>query len=73
MENINLDKIFKPEDLDYNMILSVPEEIGLLIQKIIDGKATNEEKNKTNIEIIQSLNDNLTTEESRKLVYNFPN
>lgn len=69
MDNINLDKIFRSEELDYNMILSVPEEIGLKLQNIIQGQASQNEKDSTNIEIIQNINDKINIEDSRKLVY----
>ena len=48
MDNINLDKIIRPDELDYNMVLSVPEEIGIKLQKIIQGNATSAEKNNSN-------------------------
>lgn len=65
--DINLEKFIKAEEVDHNMILDVPEEIGLKIQKIIEGI---EEKGETvNIEILQSLNDVNSIEESRKLVF----
>lgn len=69
MENINLDKIIKPDELDYNMILSVPEEIGIKIQRIIQGNASINEKNNTDIQIIENPSDNIDLEESRKLMY----
>jgi len=68
MENINLDKIIKPDELDYNMILSVPEEIGLKIQRIIQGNASLNEKNNTDIQIIENPSDKIDLEESRKLM-----
>ena len=68
MENINLDKIIKPDELDYNMILSVPEEIGIKIQKIIQGNASLNEKNNTDIQIIENPSDKIDLEESRKLM-----
>ena len=70
MDNINLDKIFRSEELDYNLVLSVPEEIGLKIQNIIQGQASSHDKQNTNIEIIQNINDKIDIEDSRKLVYN---
>lgn len=68
MENINLDKIIKPDELDYNMILSVPEEIGIKIQRIIQGNASLNEKNNTDIQIIENPSDKIDLEESRKLM-----
>lgn len=68
MDNINLDKIIKPDELDYNMILSVPEEIGIKLQKIIQGNASITEKNNTKIEILENPSEKIDTEESRKLM-----
>lgn len=68
MENINLDKIIKPDELDYNMILSVPEEIGIKLQRIIQGNASINEKNNTDIQIIENPSEKLDLEESRKLM-----
>lgn len=68
MDNINLDKIIKPDELDYNMVLSVPEEIGLRLHKIIQGQATTEEKNNTAIEIIENNNEAMDVEQSRKML-----
>jgi hypothetical protein len=69
MDNINLDKIFRSEELDYNLILSVPEEVGMKLQNIIQGQASQSEKDSTNIEIIQNINDKIDIEDSRKLMY----
>jgi TATA-binding protein-associated factor Taf7 len=69
MENINLDKIIKADELDTNMILSVPEEIGLLLQRIIQGQASSEEKNETNIEIIENSAGSMDMDESRKMIF----
>lgn len=68
MENINLDKIIKADEVDTNMILSVPEDIGLLLQRIIQGQASSDEKNETNIEIIENSAGNLDMDESRKMI-----
>jgi hypothetical protein len=68
MENINLDKIIKPDELDFNMILSVPEDIGKQLQKIIQGNASESEKDSTNIQIIENPSEKLDLEESRKLM-----
>lgn len=67
--NINLDKIIKADELDYNMILSVPEEIGLKLQRIIQGQATNEEKSSIDLQIIENMNENMEADDSRKLMY----
>ena len=69
MDNINLDKIFRSEELDYNLILSLPEEIGMKIQNIIQGQASQQERDSTKIEVIQNINDKIDIEDSRKLMY----
>jgi TATA-binding protein-associated factor Taf7 len=53
------------------MILSVPEEIGIMLQRIIQGNATVEEKNSTNIQIIENASDSIDIDESRKLIFKF--
>ena len=68
MDNINLDKIIKPDELDYNMVLSVPEEIGINLQKIIQGNATATEKNNSKLEIVENMSEKIDTDESRKLM-----
>jgi len=68
MDNINLDKIIRPDELDYNMILSVPEEIGINLQKIIQGNATSAEKNNSKIEIVENISEKIDQDESRKLM-----
>jgi TATA-binding protein-associated factor Taf7 len=67
MDNINLDKLIKPDELDYNMILSVPEDIGQRLQRIIQGTATQEEKSSTNLQIVE-CNDNMDNP-TRKLIF----
>jgi TATA-binding protein-associated factor Taf7 len=69
MENINLDKIIKADEVDTNMILSVPEEIGIQLQKIIQGHASKSEKESLHIEIIENPSDSIELEESRKLIF----
>ena len=69
MENINLDKIIKADEVDTNMILSVPEEIGIQLQKIIQGQASKSEKENFHIEIIENPSDSIELEESRKLIF----
>ena len=49
MDNINLDKIIKVDELDSNMILNVPEEIGEKIHKYIQSQQ--------NIEGISAIDD----------------
>ena len=68
MDNINLDKIIRPDELDYNMVLSVPEEIGIKLQKIIQGNATSAEKNNSKIEIVENISEKIDQDESRKLM-----
>lgn len=67
MDNINLDKIFKADELEYNMVLSVPEEIGLTLHKIIQGNGNEQDKN-TQIEIIENKNESMDVEQSRKMM-----
>jgi TATA-binding protein-associated factor Taf7 len=69
MENINLDKIIKSDELDYNMILSVPEHIGSKLQKIIQGLATRQEKESTQIEIIENPTEIMEMDENRKMLF----
>ena len=66
MDNINLEKIIKSEEIDQNIILDVPESIGLRIMECIEDK--NFDYAQT-LQIIQSYNDNMTLDESRKLVF----
>jgi hypothetical protein len=73
MENINLDKIIKADELDTNMILSVPEEIGIQLQKIIQGQASRSDKESLQIEIIENPSDSMELEESRKLIFKINN
>lgn len=69
MENINLDKIIKADELDFNMILNVPEEIGKKIHQVIQGQATDEEKNGMNIELIENPTEGFKIEDSRKMIF----
>ncbi len=66
MDNINLEKIIKSEEIDQNIILDVPESIGLKIMECIEDKNFSYAQT---LEIIQSYNDNMTLDESRKLVF----
>ena len=66
MDNINLEKIIKSEEIDQNIILDVPESIGLKIMECIEDKNYDYAQA---LEIIQSYNDNMTLDESRKLVF----
>jgi len=66
--DINIDKIIKPEELDQNLILSVPEEIGIKMQKLIQEQVSDQEKQDLQIEIIQSLNEKMDLDNSRKLM-----
>lgn len=66
MDNINIDKIIKTEEIDQSLILDVPEEAGNRILEVIqseDGLQT------ISLELLQSLNDNMQIEESRKLIF----
>mmetsp|Transcript_35478 Transcript_35478/g.36865 ORF Transcript_35478/g.36865 Transcript_35478/m.36865 type:complete len:409 (+) Transcript_35478:21-1247(+) len=71
MDNINLDKLVKAEDADHNMILNVPEEVGLKIQEVIENEQA--KGGPVNIEVLQSYNDKLSLEESRKLIFKINN
>ena len=72
MDNINLDKLIKADEIDHNMILNVPEEIGIKIQEAIENEEIRTGE-PVNIEIIQSMNDKMTLEESRKLIFKVNN
>lgn len=69
MDVINLSNLVKADELDSNLILDVPESIGLKIQNYIK----NGEYDSLNIEILQQLNDNFGLEESRKLLFKVNN
>lgn len=69
MDNINLEKLIKTEEIDHNVILNVPKEIGLKIQKIIHNSQGVLSEDQLKLEIIQSLNQKVTLEESRKLIF----
>ena len=71
MDNINLDKIIKVDELDSNMILNVPEEIGEKIHKYIQSQQNSTEP--INIEIIENPSDSMKIEDSRKMIFNFNN
>ena len=72
MENINLDKIIKADELDFNMILNVPEDIGKKIhQKIKNQQTPNQPLQDVNIEIIENPSDSMKIEDSRKMIFKF--
>ena len=72
MENINLDKIIKADELDFNMILNVPEDIGKKIHQIIQNQQTpNQPLQDVNIEIIENPSDSMKIEDSRKMIFKF--
>lgn len=73
MENINLDKIIKVDELDFNMILNVSEEIGEKLHRLIQGQATQEEKENTSIQIIENPSTSLDLDESRKMIFKINN
>ena len=66
MDNINLDKIIKADELDYNMILSIPEDIGLKLQRIIQGQGTSQDRATCGIEIIENKNDEMDVNGKQK-------
>ena len=72
MDNINLDKIIKVDDLDSNMILNVPEEIGEKLHKYIQSQTTNANEG-ISIEIIENPSESMKIEDSRKMIFNFNN
>ena len=67
MENINLDKIIKADELDFNMILNVPEDIGKKIHQIIQGNSEND----IPVEIIENPSESMKIEDSRKMLFKF--
>lgn len=69
MENINLDKIIKADELDFNMILNVPEDIGKKIHQIIQGNSEND----IPVEIIENPSESMKIEDSRKMLFKFGN
>lgn len=69
MDVINLSNLVKADELDSNLILDVPECVGMKIQEYIK----NGEYDSLNIEILQQLNDNFGLEESRKLLFKVNN
>ena len=71
MDNINLDKIIKVDELDSNMILNVPEEIGEKIHKYIQSQQNSTEP--ISIEIIENPSESMKIEDSRKMIFNFNN
>lgn len=66
MDNISLEKIIKCEDVDQNLILDVPESIGLKILNFIQNGDTDSQN--LLLELLQDMNDQMTLDESRKLV-----
>lgn len=66
MDNISLEKIIKCEDVDQNLILDVPESIGLKIINLIQNGDT--ESQNLLLELLQDMNDQMTLDESRKLI-----
>lgn len=69
MENINLDKIIKEDELDFNMMLNVPAEIGQKLHQIIQSSFDST----ANIEIIENPSDSMKIEDSRKMLFKINN
>lgn len=69
MENINLDKIIKEDELDFNMMLNVPAEIGQKLHQIIQSSLDST----ANIEIIENPSDSMKIEDSRKMLFKINN
>lgn len=69
MENINLDKIIKEDELDFNMMLNVPAEIGQKLHQIIQSSSDST----ANIEIIENPSDSMKIEDSRKMLFKINN
>ena len=78
MENISLEKVIKVNEIENNLILNVPEEIGEKIHKLIteqkieDKNSQNNQKNNYNIEIIENPSESISNvDNSRKMIFNF--
>lgn len=83
MENISLEKVIKVDEIESNLILNVPEDIGEKIHKLImeqksDDKNNqnqskdNNTKNNYNIEIIENPSESISNvDNSRKMIFNF--
>ena len=77
MENISLEKVIKVNEIESNLILNVPENIGEKIHKLIT-EQKNEDKNNPNpknnysIEIIENPSESISdVNNSRKMIFNF--
>ena len=78
MENISLENVIKVDEIENNLILNVPEEIGekihklIMEQKIEDKNNQNNQKNNYNIEIIENPSESISNvDNSRKMIFNF--
>ena len=78
MENISLENVIKVDEIENNLILNVPEEIGekihklIVEQKIEDKNSQNNQKNNYNIEIIENPSESISNvDNSRKMIFNF--
>ena len=66
MDEINMEKMSKYEELDFNMILDVPEEIG---KKISYGLQKKENAQEMKIEIEENPSNEMKLEECRKMIF----
>ena len=72
--DVSLDKIIKDNDIDCNLILNVPEEIGEKIHKLINEQCQENPNSKINIEIIENPSESINNvDDSRKMILNFNN
>ena len=77
MENISLEKVIKVNEIESNLILNVPENIGEKIHKLIteqklEDKNNQNQKNNYSIEIIENPSESISdVNNSRKMIFNF--
>ena len=77
MENISLENVIKVDEIESNLILNVPENIGEKIHKLIneqklEDKANPNSNNNYNIEIIENPSESISdVNNSRKMIFNF--
>ena len=77
MENISLEKVIKVNEIESNLILNVPENIGEKIHKLINEQKIEDKnnpnpKNNYSIEIIENPSESISdVNNSRKMIFNF--
>ena len=75
MENISLEKVIKVDEIESNLILNVPENIGEKIHKLINEQKIEDKGNSNNnycIEIIENPSESISDiNNSRKMIFNF--